>query len=70
MENNKHEMEDFKKFWENKVDAIHFQKLTDYSDSNIITESVTDSQCNMPMFRLSINQMAMLNLVVLDMVNI
>lgn len=54
MENNKHEMEDFKKFWENKVDAIHFQKLTDYSDSNIITESVTDSQCNMPMFRLSI----------------
>lgn len=54
MDDNKHEVEDFKNFWSNKVDAIHFQKLTDYSDSNIISESVTDSQCNMPMFRLSI----------------
>ena len=54
MENNKHEVEAFKKFWEDKVDAIHFQKLIDYSDSNIIVSSVTENQCNMPMFRLSI----------------
>ena len=54
MENNKHEVEQFKEFWKDKVDAIHFQKLIDYSDSNIITSSVTENQCNMPMFRLSI----------------
>ena len=54
MENNKHEVEDFKNFWSNKVDGINFQKLTDYSDSNIILDSVMDNQCNMPMFRLSI----------------
>jgi len=54
MENNKHEVEPFKEFWKDKVDAIHFQKLIDYSDSNIITSSVTENQCNMPMFRLSI----------------
>tara|TARA_B100000795_G_C22800439_1_gene441589 strand:+ start:2685 stop:3683 length:999 start_codon:yes stop_codon:yes gene_type:complete len=54
MEENKHEVEDFTNFWEDKVDAIHFQKLVDYSDSNIIANSVLDNQCNMPMFRMSI----------------
>ena len=54
MENNKHELEDFKKFWENKVDAIHFQKLIDYTDNNLINNSTKDNQCNMPLFRLSI----------------
>tara|TARA_B100000795_G_scaffold171879_1_gene129605 strand:+ start:3581 stop:4579 length:999 start_codon:yes stop_codon:yes gene_type:complete len=54
MQNNKHEVDDFKEFWKSKVDAIHFQKLVDYSDSKIITDSVTSNQCNMPMFRMSI----------------
>jgi radical SAM protein with 4Fe4S-binding SPASM domain len=54
MESNKHEVEAFRNFWSDKVDAIHFQKLIDYTDSNIVANSVTDSQCNMPMFRLSI----------------
>jgi radical SAM protein with 4Fe4S-binding SPASM domain len=54
MESNKHEVEAFKNFWKEKVDAIHFQKLIDYTDSNIVSDSVIDNQCNMPMFRLSI----------------
>ena len=30
MEENLDEISDFDKFWSNKVDAIHYQKLTDY----------------------------------------
>jgi len=54
MQSNKHEVNNFKKFWEKKVDGIHFQKLIDYTDSDIISNSVKENQCNMPMFRLSI----------------
>lgn len=54
MENNKHEIENFKNFWSNKVDGINFQKLVDYTDSNAVVNPVFDNQCNMPMFRLSI----------------
>ncbi len=54
MESNKHELEDFKNFWKNKVDAIHVQKLVDYTENNLIKNSVEDNKCNMPLFRLSI----------------
>ncbi len=54
MKSNKHEINKFKKFWENKVDAIHIQKFIDYEDKNLVTNYVNQTKCIMPMFRLSI----------------
>ena len=54
MKTNKHEVKKFKKFWENKVDAIHIQKFVDYEDKSLVTNHVNEARCNMPMFRLSI----------------
>lgn len=54
LENNKKEFLKFTKFWETKVDAINYQKLVDYSKKGKISKSVSESRCNMPMFRLAI----------------
>ena len=54
LENNKNEFKDFKNFWKDKVDAINFQKLIDYSESSIIDKSTDTQKCNMPMFRMAI----------------
>ena len=35
LEDNKDEIEDFENYWSSKVDAINFQKLTDYKDKVI-----------------------------------
>ena len=56
LDENKHEFNDFKKFWENKVDAIHYQKLINYIKENESLNSCNDKKirCNMPNFRLAI----------------
>ena len=54
LDNNKHEIDDFKKFWADKVDTIHFQKLIDYTNDEIDKNEKKKYKCNMPMFRLSI----------------
>jgi len=54
LETNKHEFLKFKKFWENKVDSIHYQKLVDYTKKNAESKKVSENSCNMPMFRLAI----------------
>ena len=55
LEENKNEINDFDKFWSNKVDAIHYQKLTDYKNKLVNFDEYKDKiRCNMSNFRLSI----------------
>ena len=55
LDDNKHEFEDFKKFWSDKVDAIHYQKLIDYEkDFDFDDEKFKKIRCNMPYFRIAI----------------
>ncbi len=55
LEENLDEISDFDKFWSNKVDAIHYQKLTDYKKKIINFDEFKDKiRCNMSNFRLSI----------------
>lgn len=56
LDENKHEFNDFKKFWEDKVDAIHYQKLINYRKENKSSDFYDESmiRCNMPNFRLAI----------------
>ena len=54
MENNKHEVEKFKKFWESKVDYVHIQSFVDYEGDDIATNYSKEKRCNMPLFRLAI----------------
>ena len=55
LEENKHEFKDFKEFWGDKIDAIHYQKLIDYEKKSLeLTEEIKKIRCNMPYFRLAI----------------
>jgi radical SAM protein with 4Fe4S-binding SPASM domain len=56
LDENKHEFNDFKKFWEDKVDAIHYQKLIKYGKENKSFNFYDGNKirCNMPNFRLAI----------------
>jgi sulfatase maturation enzyme AslB (radical SAM superfamily) len=55
LEDNKDEIEDFENYWSSKVDAINFQKLTDYKDKVISFEEIDSPiRCNMSNFRLAI----------------
>ncbi len=55
LEDNKHEFEDFKKFWKDKIDTIHYQKLIDYEkDFDFNDEKFKKIRCNMPYFRIAI----------------
>ena len=55
LEENKDEIKDFENFWNDKVDGIHFQRLTDYKKKVINFDEVKDKvRCNMSNFRLSI----------------
>ena len=55
LEENIDEINDFDKFWSSKVDAIHYQKLTDYKNKLVNFEEFKDKiRCNMSNFRLSI----------------
>ena len=54
MEENIHEKQDFYQFWNEKVDAIHYQKLIDYTETHKKNDLMKIYKCNMPMFRLAI----------------
>lgn len=55
LEENKNEIRDFEEYWKNKVDGIHFQKLTNYKKKIIeLDETKSNIRCNMSYFRLSI----------------
>ena len=55
LEDNKNEIDDFENYWSEKVDGIHFQRLTDYKNKIINFDEVKDKvRCNMSNFRLSI----------------
>lgn len=54
LEENINEKKDFEKFWKNKVDGIHFQKLTDYKKKLHEFDENKNVRCSMPYFRLSI----------------
>ncbi len=54
LDDNKKEFNDFRKFWEEKVDGINYQKLVDYSQKTQFAEENFLNSCNMPMFRLAI----------------
>ena len=54
LDDNKHEKNNFFEFWSDKVDAIHFQKLIDYTNDEAKKYESKTYKCNMPIFRLSI----------------